>query len=547
MRPELILSQRPELRLQLSPQLIQRIEILQLGATDLQELVENELLSNELLVAQPSTNKDKDVGRESQDEVKRDEVAAENGPTDSESRINLDSWSEGLRTSAPRRVRSDDTDPKQEALNNTPSRPATLVDHLDFQISLENASDGTRELARYFVRCLDHNGWLLEPIEELMIPFLDQYSMDDAENAVALLQRLDPAGVGARSPAECLLLQLSDDHPEAPLLRKLIAGSLDDLGRNRLPKVARDLGVSIDKVKELTEILRTDFDPFPGRRYEHIPNRRVRPDVVVEKLDGEYRVRLEDDYLPRLALDEVRLQAIRDRQLNSDLKKQLRRDVESARWLIESIEQRKRTLERVALEIVARQQDFLEHGINHLKPLKMQEIADELGIHVSTVSRALKGKYIQTPQGVHEMKFFFTGASRGTDGVVESRTGVKERVREIYRSRRQDESTVRRRDCGQAQGHWLDHRPPYGDQVSKVDGDSILTATPGILSGLAQQCERREVSAGSPLFHGCPIRWRQLSWLATPAARGCDRSRSARKRTWPLTASGGAGARRRTH
>jgi RNA polymerase sigma-54 factor len=153
--------------------------------------------------------------------------------------------------------------------------------------------------------------------------------------------------------------------------------------------------------------------------------------VRVQKVDERWEIELVDHWMPRLSINPERLRLLKSRLLTGDLKKHVRRGIENARFLIESIEQRRRTLERVAHEIIKRQQDYLEHGIEHLKPLKMQEIADELGIHVSTVSRALKGKYIQTPQGIHEMKAFFTGASQGTDGVVESRTGVRERVREL--------------------------------------------------------------------------------------------------------------------
>ena len=508
MRQELILSQRPELRLQLSPQLIQRIEILQLGAADLQELIETELLSNEVLKAEPVPTSTGDTGKSEQVLQAGDQADAENGPTDSESRIDLDQWSRDASLLRTRRAApSGDRDPKQEALNNTAEGPGTLATHLleqldalnlprdllladskgadlrEREVELEGhiqeligereqlreqvqrqngsrSSDSDSELLRlqnridelyrvaeylerdraelgpslchYLARRLDHNGWLTESLEEVLVPLHDyRFDAEHAEAALHIIQGLDPAGVGARSPAECLLLQLDPEHEQRERLRKLITHSLTDLARNRLPKVARDLGESVEEVKELAAILRRDFDPFPGRQFEHMLLRRVRPDVVVEKVEGRYEVQLEDDYMPRLSVDDVRVRIMRKKGMDGELRKQLRRDVESARWLIESIEQRKRTLERVAQEIVQRQEDFLENGINHLKPLKMQEIADELGIHVSTVSRALKGKYIQTPQGVHEMKFFFTGASRGTDGVVESRTGVKERVREI--------------------------------------------------------------------------------------------------------------------
>lgn len=425
MKLDLILSQRPELRLQLSPQLIQRIEILQLGAADLRDLIENELLTNEVLDAKYPPNGA--VSKQPAEE-QREEAAAQNGPVDSEPRAELDQWMDY----APRRRRGgDDVDPKQEALSNTPSRPQTLAEHLEAQLALETVTPKVRELVLYLVHNLDHNGWLKDSLDELMIPVGLEPGDEEAIEALRILQSLDPPGVGARTPKECLLLQLSPGHPRYGQLHKLISHSLEDLARNRLPKVARDLGESVDTVKDLASILRHDFDPFPGRSFVHEAPRRVKPDVVVEKIEDQYEIRLEDDYLPRLSVDSRRVRAMRSKDMGTDLRKQLRRDVESARWLIESIEQRKRTLERVAREIVTRQEEFLENGVNHLKPLKMQEVADELGIHVSTVSRALKGKYIQTPQGIHEMKYFFTGASRGTDGVVESRAGVKERVREI--------------------------------------------------------------------------------------------------------------------
>ncbi len=430
MRPELILSQRPELRLQLSPQLIQRIEILQLGAADLEDLVENELLSNELLEAKPSI---RERSFESQlKDQKADEEAAENGAVESDSRARLDRFTQTTFDIPRRRKRSsDEVDSKLEALQNTPTRPKTLAEHLESQLTLEEADPNIVRLARFLVLNLDHNGWLNDPLDELRIPFAERCSHEDLEKALCLVQSLDPTGVGARDPVECLLLQLDPRHPRAEQLRQLITHFLEDLARNRLPKIAHDMGTSVEDVKDLAAILRHEFNPFPGRAFEHVPPTRVRPDVVVEKIEGHYELRLEDDYLPQLRVNEVSLKSLKNGQADPELRRHLRRDLEAARWLIESIEQRKRTLQRVAMEIVRRQKDFLDQGVNYLRPLKMQEIADELGIHVSTVSRALKGKYVQTPQGIHEMKFFFTGASRGTDGVVESRTGVRERVREI--------------------------------------------------------------------------------------------------------------------
>jgi RNA polymerase sigma-54 factor len=429
-RPELILTQRPELRLQLSPQLIQRIEILQLGAQDLEDLVENELASNDALVAEKPVPKELEE-KPPEQVAKQDEQAAEANPETSEPRVELDYWNDTYRERVRARGGDDDEDPKQQALNNTPTRTATLAEHLEDQLPLVDAPARIKTLARFVIENLDRNGWLKLPLAELVVPFHERFSLEDAEAALRVVQSLDPPGVGARDPKECLLLQLKDDHPLAPYLRRLIEHSLEDVGRNRLPKVAKDLGITVDEVKNLVDAMKKNFDPFPGRKWSSETNIRVRPDVRVQKVDDRFEIELVDHWMPRLSINPDRLRMLKDRALTGDLKKHVRRGIENARFLIESIEQRRRTLERVAQEIVKRQQDYLEHGVEHLKPLKMQEIADELGIHVSTVSRALKGKYIQTPQGIHEMKFFFTGASQGTDGVVESRTGVRERVREL--------------------------------------------------------------------------------------------------------------------
>jgi len=429
-RPELILTQRPELRLQLSPQLIQRIEILQLGAQDLEDLVENELASNEALIAEKPIPKELEPPAPEVDQ-KRDEAAAEANPVDSEPRVELDVWDDTYRTRIRARGGDDDEDPKQQALNNTPSRARTLAEHLEDQLQLTDATDRIQRLARFIIENLDRNGWLKVPLAEIVVPFHEEFTITDAEEALKVVQSLEPAGVGGRDAKECLLLQLNEEHPLASYLKRMIEFSLEDVGRNRLPKVAKDLNITVDEVKNLIDVMKKNFDPFPGRKWSSESNFRVRPDVRVQKVDERWEIELVDHWMPRLSINPERLRLLKSRLLTGDLKKHVRRGIENARFLIESIEQRRRTLERVTHEIIKRQQDYLEHGIEHLKPLKMQEIADELGIHVSTVSRALKGKYIQTPQGIHEMKAFFTGASQGTDGVVESRTGVRERVREL--------------------------------------------------------------------------------------------------------------------
>ncbi len=241
---------------------------------------------------------------------------------------------------------------------------------------------------------------------------------------------MEPRGVGARDLRECLLLQVTDDDPDAALQRTLIRDHLDDVKRNKLPRVAKAMGLEIAELYDLVHGL-ARFSTRPGAAYSGGPIRYIRPDVVVEWEDGEYCVRLINDYLPRIGLAPNVRKMLKEARNDPKVREYLKRKVDSAKWLIEAIAQRQSTLERVAKEIVKRQRDYLDFGVNHLRPLKMQEIADVLGIHVSTVSRAISDKHVQTPRGIVPLKFFFTGGTENEDGGIESRLSVKDRVRSL--------------------------------------------------------------------------------------------------------------------
>ena len=232
MRLELHLTQRPELRLQLSPQLIQRIEILQLGAQDLEDMVENELANNDALVAEKPTPKELEP-KSPEAEQRQDESAAEANPENSEARVELDYWNDTYRGRSRARGGDDDEDPKQQALNNTPARARTLAEHLEDQLQLTDADQRIQRLARFLIENLDRNGWLKVPLAEIVVPFHEEFTIADAEEALKVVQSLEPAGVGARDSRECLLLQLNEEHPLASYLKKLIEFSLEDVGRNR--------------------------------------------------------------------------------------------------------------------------------------------------------------------------------------------------------------------------------------------------------------------------------------------------------------------------
>jgi RNA polymerase sigma-54 factor len=411
----------------MSPQLIQRIEILQLASLDLRELIEQELLENEVIeLSEPVQEiKEKPESEKIADEDEDSYLQEE----DLERLSSLAEWNEGFRPRSSRYSAGDD-DPKMEAMQNAVSRPETLQDHLKNQLDLIECEPEIRTLAEQIIYNINERGYLLYPLEEINLPLSGEFTQAQKEEALALVQTFEPRGVGARDLQECLLLQLDAAAPLYSLMRKIILHHIEDVSKNRLPKVAKETRESIAGIQEALEAI-ARLDPIPGRtfRTEKIPY--VYPDVVVELIEGNYEIRLEDNYYPKLGISQAYLAMYRDKNLDPKLRKHIREKIESAKWLIESIEQRNSTLSRVVRELVEHQRDFLDHGVKHLKPLKMQEIADRLGIHVSTVSRTIAEKYIQTHRGIFPLKYFFTGGTRSSDGSVESRVGVRQKVKEI--------------------------------------------------------------------------------------------------------------------
>lgn len=424
MRLELSLSQRPEMQLRLSPQLIQRIEILQLPAQELIELIQQETAENETIEVDPARSDSQQVPESEVDAPKKDDELSEQVSSELE---RYTQYNEILRP----RVRNDgERDAKLEAMQNAPSAPETLRDHLFDQISFASLPDPVRGFLEILIQHLDDNGFLAEPIDELVIPHDELYSIEDARKALEFLRTLDPVGVGARDMRDCFLMQLDPDHPRHALHRQIISDHLEDWRDNRLPKIARATGVDMDEVKVAMDDLRTILSPPPGRLFRQEIVVPVRPDVVVEKIEDRYQVRLEESIYPQISLNSTYLELYRDRVGGSKQRKDLKGKIERARFLIEAIEQRKNTLLRVAMEIVQHQQDFFEHS--RLLPLKMRDVADTLGLHVSTVSRAISDKWMQTPRGIFPLKHFFTGAAPGSETAgLESRDSVRIKVQEI--------------------------------------------------------------------------------------------------------------------
>ncbi|MHC4959358.1 MAG: RNA polymerase factor sigma-54 [Planctomycetota bacterium] len=442
MRLEVSLAQKLGLQLKLAPQIIQSIEILQLPALSLQELVEQALDENEALEreddAHPETpSSGSDEGENAAAETSSDgELEAEREKAEVADTLER---LEQLEAAADRdwqdfgrgRVASDE-DPKHEAMNNTAAASGTLPEELYDQFLMLEPDDDMRDLGRHLIFNLDDNGYVGYSLEEILqSPELrGRFTLEDAERALAYVHKLEPRGVGARNLQECLLLQLDyENDPDADLKARIIRDYLEDVNKNKLPKVSRELEITIPQLKKLIEQI-ARLDPRPGAKLGGQRNAYVHPDVVVEWVDGRYEIQLEDSFFPRIRVN-PQYREILNASDDPKVKDYVRKKLENAKWLVDAIQQRQNTLNRVCEEIFQVQRDYLDYGESALKPLKMQEIADRVGIHVSTVSRAIADKWVQTPRGIVPLKFFFTGGAQTSDGETMSRRSVKQKVKTI--------------------------------------------------------------------------------------------------------------------
>lgn len=419
-------------QMKLAPRMIQSMEILQLPLLALQERIEQELSEN-VVLEQASEETDESgnfVADEAEpalddapvrDVEQRELVAGseDNNASDFERLVEIsqewpdDNYTSGSKPSGNQL--DDEGDRQHDLMANAESRPQTLHEYLMDQFHYFDCAPNVRAFGEYLIQNLDHNGRLQSSLPEIVQVYGGAVSLAEAEEALKLIQRLDPPGVGARDLRECLLLQITPHTPLRDILITLISSHWEDLLNNRLPQIERKTGYSLDDIKAAMEELK-NFKFSPGQGFEQAPTQNVTPDLTVERdEDGKYVVRLIDEHIPQLRISR-RYARMLEGNPDPATKEFIRRKIESARWLIESIEQRYNTLKRVAQAIVDKQTDFLENGPEHIAPLKMQQIADVVGVHVTTVSRAVDGKHIATPRGIFPLKRFFGGGTTTAEG-----------------------------------------------------------------------------------------------------------------------------------
>lgn len=465
---------RLEQRMKLAPRMIQSMEILQLASQALEERIEQELTSNPTLELREAGPDAQDVEAQVEQE-KRDsregerEMVVDDTPTaqdgtanstnadDFERLTNIseeysDSWDSntyetGESFSYRRRGDDGERDAKLDAMANTASRPESLAEQLMGQWHLtELPPDATPEQARalrtageIIIEHLDDDGYLRMDLAELVkLTPNAGITVEVFEQALRLIQQsLEPVGIGARDLRECLLLQIDAkmrQEPERDLTveRLLVSDYLKDIENNRLPRIAKAAGVSVEAVNEAKLNLRM-FYPHPGRLLETSVQHRITPDAVIEFDDehDRYTARLSHDRLPSVQINPRYLKMLRDAQLDRKTKDFVSNNLRSARWLLDAIEQRHHTLLRVINVVIEAQREFFDLGPQHLKPLPMTTVADQLGIHVATVSRAVNEKYIQTPRGIFPLRMFFSGGTETQAGDAMSWAAVQAKLQEI--------------------------------------------------------------------------------------------------------------------
>ena len=439
------LNVRVSQRQVLTPGLMQMVSVLALNKLELKDMINSELVENPVLEEIDESNEtlDERVGKEGDRERGAEEVAheAERTEKDPFEEIDFGSYFQdyldpGFRS--PSNFEEFDAPSFEHFL----SQPTTLSDHLMWQIGALSLREALREAVECIVGNLNEDGYLTANDEELastlavyLGPKQDVAGL--LAEARGVMAQLDPAGVGARDLRECLLMQLGTEHriDEEPeevleLARTIVESHLPLLQRKDVRELVRLLKKPAEAVNEAVELIRT-LDPRPGQRYNNTATRLIEPDVAFVKRDDEWVVVMNEEDLPSLRLNHGYRKMLREKSMDREVRDYVKERYKSAIQLLRNIEQRKNTIVRTCECIVRRQGDFLERGVDGLRPMMIKEVAEEIGVHPSTVSRAVANKYVHTPQGVYELRFFFSEGGNGPEGGELPLVLLKRRVKKL--------------------------------------------------------------------------------------------------------------------
>lgn len=391
-------------KLSMTPELIQAIQILQFNNQELSEYVQNELLENPVLEAEKSYDAQEVDIREKIREADYEE--------------------ESFRQWEYTPDEDDDYTYEQFVYEED-----TLTDYLMSQLHFSNLKDQAADIGRYIIEAIDENGYLTMSVEEISRAM--HTDTETVEDVLNFIQTFDPCGVAARNLRECLIIQFAARGLLTDEIEYIIENMLEELADNRIAYIAKTMGIKNQEVQQIADLIKT-MEPKPGRLFSSgEATRYVVPDIIVEKVNDEYQVINNDTSMPKLMVSSYYNKLSAQAEQDEELSRYLNDRFNAAVWLIKSIEQRKQTIYNVASAVVKYQQDFFDKGEKALKTLTLKQIAEEVGVHESTVSRSINGKYMQSPRGVFELKYFFTSGVSGEDGQGVSSNSVKSIIKEI--------------------------------------------------------------------------------------------------------------------
>jgi len=411
----------------MTPKLQQALKLLQMPAIELQQMLKQEIMENPLLDEEDELLETQEEEQERQEtETKEEEKATDPDPEESEEKVD---WEEYLQSGWEMSAGLGE-EIQEEFVERVPVAKRSFTDQLISQLRIATDDERTIEIGDYLVGSLDESGYLTCGLEEVAQTF--RAGVDEVEKVLRIIQTFDPPGVGARNLQECLLIQLGARGLDDSLAAKIIRDHFDDFKQKRYPELAKKLKVSIQEIQSQCQVVST-LDPKPGFEISAADPQYVIPDLVVDKVDEKYVVYLNDKNIPRLRINHVyQEELLKDgKDGDRETKEFIQSRLKSARWLIQTIEQRRRTMVKVMECIVDKQRQFFEKGTSCLRPLTLQQVASEINMHESTVSRVTTSKYVQTPRGVFELKYFFSSSLGTTDGNEISAKSAKDTIRRI--------------------------------------------------------------------------------------------------------------------
>jgi len=430
-QPRLGLNLKVAQKQVLTPGLVQMVSVLALNRLELREMINEEMIANPVLEEVPEDSPSMDEVAQKAEPNGAAELKPGESPTENENRDPFEEIDFGS-------FFRDYLDPgfkapagevyEKASFENFLSQPSSLADHLDWQLSVSKCTQEVRSAADSIIGNLNEDGYLTTTVEE--IARTGGHEPCDVEAALALVQEFDPLGVAARDVRECLLIQLRNLAPESSLPAQIVSDHLKLVQNKHYREIARALDRPVQAVEKAIDLIRK-LDPRPGQRYNKSQPQLIEPDVYIVKTSNGYEIRLNEDGLPQLRLSRHYRRLLADGAATREVRSYVKEKCNSALQLIKNIEQRKHTIARVCESIIQRQGEFLEKGIDFLRPMMIKEVAEEVGVHPSTVSRAVANKYAHTPQGVHELRYFFSESVQGPRGGNTSLIRLKRIVKKM--------------------------------------------------------------------------------------------------------------------